>query len=381
MNRNSIELEKRKREEVSESFEIEDDRVDWAVTRIVRSAVNKVKESRTPQGVLTLVVEDNGPIVTLPAGIELDDNAFDILPKLTEKQIGALEQKLLSAEGQREPLVLWDTKIVSGFDTYRILMRNGKDVRVVYYKFTDDTECRLWLMKNYRTINQSNDAQRIESVLKLKPDIERIAELRRQHKPIPNEYLEHLSDLVGARFGPKSKVNVQEILAKMAQVSKGTFANYLKVVNHCSNSNDDGLLQDCLNGKMTIYAASEEVRKTEKKESEKEKEIELRKGLPQDLLEATYNDTFQNVLNGMKEATVNCVLADVPYSPKDFSEQELEELAVLSKKVLTDDGVLVLLYAVPHLDIIFKIFNKHLRYLRMLCDPKTETEKISETEE
>ncbi|MDG7002129.1 MAG: site-specific DNA-methyltransferase, partial [Nitrososphaerota archaeon] len=337
--------------------------------------------SRKAQGVLALTVTNKGAIVTLPQGTKLDDNTYDILPRLTEMQREALEQKLLSAEGQREPLVLWNTRIVLGFDTYRILVKNGKEVKVVYYGFKDETECRLWLMKHARSIGNPNEAQRIESVLKLKKDLEKIARLRKQHKLIPIEYLELLSDLVGAKFNSKSKVNVQEILAGMAQVSKGTFANYQKIEKYCNKTKGPSLLESCLSGKRAIYAVSSEVRKAEEKEREREKEEERRKSLPKNLLEATYNDTFQNVLGRMEEASVNCILADVPYWLGDFSEKELKELATLSEKVLKEDGVLILLYAVPYLDIIFKVFPKHLTYLRLLCDPKTETEKISETEE
>lgn len=356
-------------------FIIEEKRVDYQLTRIVREAIARQEaKNHFNKPIITLVVEKsydpNDPRVNLPPKIELDDKTYAIRPPLKSQELADLESSLLGPEGQRDPIILWDDKIVDGIHRYRLLIKHGKPIKVVYYKFADDVECRLWIHKNGRQSRSLNNAERIEEVLIFENDIKMIAEMAQQHKPIKQEYIDLLPDLVKGMI-KNGNINTQEILASMAKVSKGTLSNYMEVKDYCKNENDNSLIEKCLadgDDKITINAALNEARRNKNNKTKREeREERLTAAASIDYTPTFYPGDFNVESQKIHAGSIDFVLTDPPYSLNDFDENEIEKLANVTYRVLKDGRHAAIVYCNENLNLLIRKFaDAGLRYERII---------------
>lgn len=356
-------------------FKIEEKRIDYSLTQIVRESITKQEtKDYLKKPISTLQVkrqyDPKDPTVNLLPYTELDDKTYAIRPPLKPQEQSDLESSIMGPEGQRDPIVLRDETIVDGIHRYRLLKKYAKPIKVVYYTFTDDVECRLWIQKNGRQSRSLNNAERIEEVLIFENDIKMIGALAQQHKSIPQEYIDLLPDLVKGMIRNGS-INTQDILSKMAKVSKGTLSNYMEVKDYCKNENDNSLIEKCLadgDDKITINAALNEARRNKNNKTKREeREKRLASAASTSFIPTFYPGDFNNESQKIQAGSIDFVLTDPPYSLKDFNHNDIESLAEVTFRVLKDGGHAAIVYCNENLNLLIQRFeDAGLEYERII---------------
>ena len=357
-------------------FQIEWNRIDWSLTQITQAFY----APQIPGNIIPLmVVNSKDPEVKLRPNYPLDDTTYaTILPPLEKNEIYDLEKSLLK-EGQRNPIIVWDGKIVAGIHRYRLLKKHNKEIKAVFYQFDDDTECRLWIQRDGRQSRTLNKAQRIESVLQFEPVIESIAKLNQNHHQIKDEYIELLPKSAIVQI-KKGKVHTREILAKMAKVGNGTFSDYKQILKFIDDEKDKAIKQkfECLkdkviHGKMTINKLFTKVEEEQNKQQRIQNMANASKSGNYTAKLTLYHGDFREVMTAkIRDQSVNVIITDPLYNIKLFTPQDMEDLAQQSARVLKDDGALVMVHEVANLPEIMERMTTHLDFYWLLIDPKTE---------
>ena len=354
-------------------FKIEAERVDYSLTQTVREAIRHQEAKHFfEKPFLKLIVErpydPNDPLVNLLPYTVLDDTTYAIRPPLKQQELADLESSLLGHEGQRDPIVLWDDKIVDGIHRYKLLLKHGKPIKVVFYKFVDDTECRLWAQKNGRQSRSLNNAERIEEALIFENDIREIGALAQNHKPIKTEYIDLLPESVKGMIRNGNGIDTQEILASMAKVSKGTLSQYLTVREHCKTNEDNSLLERCLNGKTSINKAHHEIKERERKQTkQEERKKRLEAAADINYVPIFYPGDFNIESQKIQAGSIDFVLTDPPYSLNDFNDSDIKSLTEVTLRVLKEGGHAAIVYCNENLNLLIRRFeDAGLTYERII---------------
>ena len=182
--------------------------------------------------------------------LEIDEGLEKVMPPLSELELELLTESLIS-EGCRDPLVVWNGKIIDGHNRYRICQENRIPFEYVEKEFDDLPDARLWIIRNQLARRNVPDYVRIELVLPLEAELKAEAKKRQIRKPkgfVPQTSAEQT----------KSK-ETREELAEMAGVSRDTIMKAKKITKEA----DEQTIDDLRNGNITINAAYNKIKKRE----------------------------------------------------------------------------------------------------------------------
>lgn len=97
-----------------------------------------------------------------------DPEFKDLIPPLTAGELAALTEDILM-HGLRDPLAVWKGRniILDGHHRYEICQKHGIPFKIVELEFPNDTEAKIWMLKNQRGRRNMNESQRAMAAVTL----------------------------------------------------------------------------------------------------------------------------------------------------------------------------------------------------------------------
>jgi len=178
----------------------------------------------------------------------IDPEFKALVPPLSAEEYEQLEQNILEARKCYDPIVVWDGDVVEGYNRYGICIKHGIAFEVKEIKLESREEAKLWILNNQLGRRNLNEAQRINTVL-LKEEI--LRKIAKKNLSLGGGDKKSRSPLPKTRKPDIESINVQEVMATEAQVSKGTLHNYTKVKEEASPE----LLASIQSGEVKIGTA------------------------------------------------------------------------------------------------------------------------------
>lgn len=200
-----------------------------------------------------------------------------VIPPLSAEEREGLEADIIK-NGCRDPLVVWDGKLVDGHNRYDICQSHGLPFATVDMDFESEAHARIWMRSNQSHRRNLTDAWKIELQLANKADLANIGQVKReatQGRPLKQDTDKLLSNIDNSfpeKAGPKHKKhNTRKAIADASGQSEGKVgqAEYVK-------KNAPDLWEEAKAGDRTIGNAYAEVKKQEKK-AERERLIETQR--------------------------------------------------------------------------------------------------------
>ena len=71
----------------------------------------------------------------------------DLIPPLSADEIRGLEENIIK-DGCIDALLVWNNTIIDGHNRYEICTRNGIKFETHNLNFADESEAKIWIIKN-----------------------------------------------------------------------------------------------------------------------------------------------------------------------------------------------------------------------------------------
>ncbi len=145
----------------------------------------------------------------------IDDEFHCLLPLATKEEVSQLE-KLLLAEGCRDPLVITkEGVVVDGMTRWNICKKHKLPFQTVVKEFESRLHIRIWIRETQGGRRNSTDAQRIENALELEKDRALLAKNSSAHVRSESQVIENTAVTTGV-----SKRTVNNFIAADASPVK-----------------------------------------------------------------------------------------------------------------------------------------------------------------
>ena len=230
----------------------------------------------------------------------IDPELNEVLPELSEEDYTALEKSLLSDGYKGAPIMVWGDVIVDGHNRYEICNKHHIPYEVKKIDFENKEEAIRWMVRQQLGRRNLSPIQRISISEKYRPFYEKEAKANqsRAGKEYGNGGTKLMANLPQALDTGKKERNptTDKKLADMANVSEKTYRMGTKILN----SGNEKLIEQTLKGKKTINKAYNELKVSQKKESD-EKKVHDNKSELQDLKENKRKEVAQKVRDTREE--------------------------------------------------------------------------------
>ena len=195
----------------------------------------------------------------------IDTEFKSVLPPLDDEERAGLE-KMLLAEGCRDPLVVWNGLLIDGHNRYEICQRHGLPYRVIEKSFPDRASARVWMRQNQGSKRNLTPAWKIELALANKEDLKATgaAKISETQKARHSEVSLSQNDKDKPAPKPTQAHNTRKEIAERAGVSTGQVGMAEQV-----RKKDPALWEKAKQGETSISAAYKDIQKREKKEQHK----------------------------------------------------------------------------------------------------------------
>lgn len=161
----------------------------------------------------------------------------NVAPPLTESEIGNLREDILT-HGCMMPIITWNGTIVDGHNRYAICRENSVPFGVAEIEFRDESDAKLWIVKNQLGRRNLTKFQRCEMVLPMEEKIK--AETEEKRRALISEYKK------SGKTAPKSaeSVDTRDILAKLAGVGHSMIDMARVIIEIADEDTKDKLRRD-----------------------------------------------------------------------------------------------------------------------------------------
>lgn len=180
--------------------------------------------------------------------IQVNPKFRDLIPPLSADEYRQLTENIVS-EGCRDALVVWNGFIIDGNNRYDICQKHGIKFKTEQIEFSDESDAKIWIIKNQFGRRNITDATRALLALELEPLIAAKAK-------------ENIVASGGDRKSASAKsglptlaepIDTREEVAKIAGVSHGTMYKVKKV----RDTGTEETLEQMRTGKISINKAYE----------------------------------------------------------------------------------------------------------------------------
>ena len=96
--------------------------------------------------------------------IRLNQELMCLVPPLSEEEFAQLEENIVSEGKCREAIVMWDGKIIDGYNRLRVCLKHGIEFRVEELNFESWVEAKAWILENQLGRRNLGEAAKIELV-------------------------------------------------------------------------------------------------------------------------------------------------------------------------------------------------------------------------
>lgn len=156
--------------------------------------------------------------------IQINPKFRNLIPPLSADEYRQLTENIVS-EGCRDALVVWNGFIIDGHNRYDICQKNGIKFKTEQIKFSDESDAKIWIIKNQFGRRNITDAVRGLLALELEPLIAAKAQTRKVEAG--KEHGIGMEEKVLSTL--TEPIDTRKEVAKVAGVSTGTMYKVKKV--------------------------------------------------------------------------------------------------------------------------------------------------------
>lgn len=287
----------------------------------------------------------------MEAKYKIDPELNAVLPELSEDDYSALERSLLTDGFKGAPIMVWNDVIVDGHNRYEICNKHHIPFEVKKIDFASKDEAMRWMARQQIGRRNLTPAQRIKITETYRPFFEDKA---RQNKSANGGDKKSKLKNSATPIKDENKIDVRAKLAEVAGVSADTYAKGKKILD----SGNEELINQTLKGEKSINKAYNELKASQKKESEKKQDniipFDTKREL-QDLKENKRKESAQKVREARDEHG---------FDSPEYEDAKQQQLDV-------EIQINALENAVRNSDDIEKVKQIQKRYLDYLNDFQT----------
>lgn len=288
----------------------------------------------------------------MEAKYKIDPELNAVLPELSEDDYSALERSLLTDGFKGAPIMVWNDVIVDGHNRYEICNKHHIPFEVKKIDFASKDEAMRWMARQQIGRRNLTPAQRIKITETYRPFFEDKA---RQNKSANGGDKKSKLKNSATPIKDENKIDVRAKLAEVAGVSADTYAKGKKILD----SGNEELINQTLKGEKSINKAYNELKASQKKESEKKQDniipFDTKREL-QDLKENKRKESAQKVREARDEHG---------FDSPEYEDAKQQQLDV-------EIQINALENAVRNSDDIEKVKQIQKRYLDYLNDFQTD---------
>lgn len=251
--------------------------------------------------------------------LKINQEFKKLIPPLTQEEFKQLEQNCIS-DGIREAIIIWNETIIDGHNRYEISQRYDLPFQTKQMYFKDENEVKEWMILNQFGRRNLSNYQRSVLALQLEDVFKEKAKEKQIRKP---ESVKQIS-------AEQKPIETRKELAKVAQVSHDTIAK-VKVIEQKAPEEIKAKLQT---GEVSINQVYQEIKKEEKKEEQRQKVIEQRVEI--NISENIKNGNSLEILETLKDGSIDIVLTDPPYGISYVSNRSIFENTITKRGLLND---------------------------------------------
>lgn len=172
----------------------------------------------------------------------------DLIPRLSADEYKGLEESII-ADGCRDALIVWNGTVIDGHNRYKICTENNIEFEVAEIDFADESEAKIWIIKNQFARRNISTATRAMLALELEPLI--AAKAKGNIREGGSAGGKGLSK----RTKALSPVHTRQEVADIAGVGASTIYRVKKV----KESDNEEVKQKMLSGEIPVAQAYREV--------------------------------------------------------------------------------------------------------------------------
>ena len=199
---------------------------------------------------------------------EIDEELEHVMPPLSDVEQELLTESLLS-EGCRDPLVVWNGKIVDGHNRYRICRANGISFEYRELVFDSLDEAVLWIVRNQIGRRNLTSFRKFELVMPLEASLKRAGKKRQGWRNSEENVLQNSAK--------GQVVNTRQELADLVGVSRDTIMKYKKIIELGDEETKDQLRKDEISANKA-YTLVMDKQEEQEQNSEKEEKSHQEEG-------------------------------------------------------------------------------------------------------
>lgn len=252
--------------------------------------------------------------------LEIKEEFKKLIPALTQEEFKQLEENCLE-EGIREAIITWNGYIIDGHNRYEIANKWNLDFQTKSKHFKDEEAVKEWMILNQFGRRNLSNYQR--SVLAL--ELESLFSEKAKAK----EY-ERKTTFVKSQKSNLETVNTNKEISKLSGIGQQTIAR-VKVIQEKAPEEVKAKLQT---GEVSINQAYKEIKKEEKKEEQRKNVLEKR--IEINISENIKNGDSLEILETLKDGSIDIVLTDPPYGINYISNRSLNSDSITRRGLLND---------------------------------------------
>lgn len=293
-----------------------------------------------------------------------------LFPPMSEEEFEELVEDIRQ-NGQLEPIVVYEDKILDGRNRYNACMKLGIKPKMKDYDGERLSALDFVISKNIKR-RHLTASQKALLALEIKPLLEKEARKRQATKSrgmlqknevLPQKIVEgvNTNETNKQRNIQIEKGEANEQVGKIIGVNKEYIRKAEKVKKEAPE-----LIEKIMTGEMNLSEASKEIRKKQRDEKIKQT-IEQAKidNKNKDDVKIIHGDmTDPEIQKLIEPESVDAIITDPPY-PKEYLPL-WDDLAKLAKRVLKPSGLLITYSGQMYLDIVMEKLSKELQYYWIL---------------
>ena len=291
-------------------------------------------------------------VLVMEEKYRIDPELNGVLDELSEEDYSALEKSLLTDGFKGAPIMVWGDVIVDGHNRYEICNKHHIPYEVQQINFENKEEAIRWMVRQQLGRRNLNPMQRIKITEKFRPFYKKKADENKSANG--GDKKSELKNSAKA-IKEEDKIDVRAKCAKDAGTSTDTYSKGVKILE----SGNEELIQQTLKGEISINRAYNELKASQKKESEKKPDNSIpsdTKSELQDLKENKRKESAQKVREARDEHG---------FDSPEYEDAKQQQLDV-------EIQINALENAVRNSDDIEKVKQIQKRYLDYLNDFQTD---------
>lgn len=273
----------------------------------------------------------------------------NLIPKLTDQERFGLERDVM-AEGCRDALVTWNDTLLDGHNRYEICQRHNLSFKTKAIELSDETEARIWIIKNQFNRRNLSDLSRAELAFRLESEIRKMAKESQSAAGNPLGKPKSAS----GKIAKSTPVSTRAVLAATAGLSERTIDAARLILEKGSEETIAAVREN----KVAIHRAAKDLK--EKLQRDNRAKTRLQAAVNNPIAENIIVGDFRSDNGKVADGTVSLIFTDPPYDRE--ASKMLPDLAEFAARKLSEGGSLICYVGQTQIPAAMDAFRKHLRY-------------------